>query len=183
MPGHAIVDDSAILAIEDALDTQEEQLQSLLDDGYRDLDRRQPVLGAFLADEVSTRSDEMAQSLGYFLAVTVYLAFKEAFPTRLGEVDESSLQMAVDTLEADEELRANDPTEVLDSDDVVAISQPAVLNFVQHHLTEAIDQAGDDADLDDLDRIYRAVLVEVIALSHAVRSPNGEAGPPRNALA
>ncbi len=172
-----------IRALEDALTAEDGGLQDVLDSGYRELDRKQPVLGSFLAEEVSSRRDEMAQSLGYFLAVTVYMAFDEAFPTRLFAIDEDALRIAVDTLEADEELRANNPTEVLDSDDVVAMGQPTVLHFVQHHLQEALEQAGEEADLDDLDSIYRAILVEVIALSHAVTSPEGKAGPPREALA
>jgi hypothetical protein len=93
-------------------------------------------------------------------------------------VDEISLQLAIDTLSADEELRANDPTEVLESDDVVAMGQPIVLNYVQHHFDEALAQADDDVDLEAFDVVYRAILVEVIALSHAVRSPGGEAHEP-----
>jgi hypothetical protein len=173
VPKFALVDEQAIESVEMSLDDDEESLQDALDTGYRELDRKQPVLAAWLAEEVSLRADEMAQSLGYFLAVTVYLAFREAFPTRLGSVDEGALQIALDTLEADEELRAEDPLEVLDSDDVVAMTQPALLDWVQHHLQEALDQAGEAADLEDLDRVYRAILVEVITLSHAVQAPPG----------
>ena len=68
----------------------------------------------------------------------------------------------------------NDPTEALDSDDVVAMGQPAVLDFVQHHVEEAIEQAEGDVELTELDHVYRALLVEVIALSHAVTGPRGE---------
>lgn len=173
VPKHAVVDEHAVEAVEEALDV-ESGLQDALDDGYRLLDRKQPTLGAWLAEQVSQRGDELAQSLGYFLAVTVYLAFEEAFPTRLGTVDEGSLEVALGTLETDEEIRAEDPLEVLDSDDVVAMGQPAIIDYVQHHLQEALDQAGDRANIEDLDGIYRAILVEVIALSHAVRGLDGE---------
>jgi hypothetical protein len=171
------VDEHCVEAIEESLGDAQDALQDTLDRGYAELDRKQPALAAWLADEVSDRTDELVQSLGYFLAVTVYLAFAEAFPRRLREVDVGNLQMALDTLEADEELRANDPSEILESDDVVAMGQPALLAFVQHHLEQAIEQAGDGMDLSDLDRVYRAVLVEVIALSHAVESPSGHVGP------
>lgn len=173
MPKFAVVDEQSVDAVEQLLEDDDEDLQETLDSGYRELERKQPVLGSWLAEEVSHRSDEMAQSLGYFLVVTVFLAFREAFPTRLGSVDEGGLRMALDTLEADEELRAQDPMEVLDSDDVVAMAQPALLDYVQHHLQEALAQAEDDADLEDMDRVYRAILVEVIALSHAVLGPPG----------
>jgi hypothetical protein len=175
VPKWAIVDELAIDALEESLGDGDAKLQEALDAGYRDMDRLQPRLAEFLAGQVSSRKDELAQSVGYFLAVTVYLAFKEAFPTRLDAVDETSLQLAIDTLEVDEELRANDPSEVLESDDVVAMGQPVVLGYVQHHFDEALAQADDDVDLEAFDVVYRAILVEVVALSHAVRGPGGEA--------
>lgn len=175
VPDWAVVDERAIALLEETLEEPgDDKLQQTLDNGYRELDRRQPVLAGFLGEEVSGRTDELAQSLGYFLVVTVFLAFREAFPTRLEEVDHGALQAAIDALEADEELRADDPSEVLDSDDVVAMGQPVLLRYVQHHLQEALEQAGDEANLEELDRIYRVILVEVIALSHAVIAPTGE---------
>ena len=173
-----MVDDLAIDALEEALGEGEANLQQALDAGYREMDRLQPHLAEWLAGQVSSRKDELAQSVGYFLAVTVYIAFREAFPTRLDTVDEVSLKLAIDTLSADEELRANDPSEILESDDVVAMGQPAILGYVQHHFDEALAQADDDVDLEAFDVVYRAILVEVIALSHAVRSPGGEAHEP-----
>lgn len=173
VPRHAVVDEVAIQGVEEQLGEEGDELQETLDATYREMDRKQPALAQWLGDQVSSRNDDLAQSLGYFLVVTVYMAFREAFPTRLVEVDETSLKLAIDTLAADEELRANDPAEVMESDDVVAMGQPVLLHFVQHHLEQALSQAGEDPDLEAFDHIYRAVLVEVIALSHAVRSPEG----------
>jgi hypothetical protein len=171
-----MVEPHFIEAVESALD-EDGKLQNRLDLGYRELDRRQPTLSGWLSSELSVGHDETVQSLGYFLIIAVYLAFREAFPTRLHEVDDGSLQIALDTLTADEELRANDPTEILESDDVVAISQPSMVAFVQHHVQEALEQSKGELDLGELDRIYRAVLVQVIALSHSVASPAGVLGP------
>jgi hypothetical protein len=181
VPTYAVVEPHFIEAVETSLD-EEGKLQDRLDVGYRELDRRQPRLSGWLSTELSTGNDEAVQSLGYFLIISVYLAFREAFPTRLREIDEGSLQMAIDTLSADEELRANDPTEVLESDDVVAMSQPSMVSFVQHHVQEALEQSKGELNLEELDRIYRAVLVQVIALSHAVATPGGELGPSRDML-
>jgi hypothetical protein len=175
VPRWAVVDELAVDALEEQLGDGDERLQEVLDAGYREMDRLQPFLAEWLAQQVSSRADELAQSVGYFLAVTVYLAFREAFPTRLQQVDEISLQLAMDTLSTDEELRANDPHEVMESDDVVAMGQPALVGYVQHHFDEALGQAEDEVDLDAFDGVYRAILVEVIALSHAVRSPDGAA--------
>ena len=173
VPGHAVVDEVALAGVEEALGEEGEELQASLDASYREMDRRQPALAAWLAEQVSGRNDELVQSLGYFLVVTVYMAFREAFPTRLGEVSASQLALVIQTLAADEELRADDPTEVLETDDIVAMGQPALLHFVQHHLDEALGQAGDAPDLEAFDHVYRAILVEVIALSQAVAPPEG----------
>jgi len=183
VPRYAIVDEDVIAIVEASLEDDEKNLQESLDRGYSELDRLQPTIALWMADELSRMRDELVQSVGYFLSVTVYLAFREAFPTRLREVDEGMLQIAEATLTADEELRAEDPMEILDSDDVLAISQPSLVAFVQHHVGEALDQGEGEVDLDELDRVYRALLVQVIALSHAVASPTGELGPSREALA
>lgn len=183
VPRWAVVDEEVIATVEASLEDDEKNLQESLDRGYSELDRLQPAIALWMADELSRVRDELVQSVGYFLSVTVYLAFREAFPTRLREVDEGMLQIAEATLAADEELRAEDPMEILDSDDVLAISQPSLVAYVQHHVGEALDQGEGEVDLDELDRVYRALLVQVIALSHAVASPTGELGPSREALA
>lgn len=174
VPPWAVVDEMAVGAVEQLLGDESDGLQEQLDAAYREMDRKQPALAAWLGSEVSGRSDDLAQSLGYFLVVTVYIAFREAFPTRLGEVTEAELTDARQMLAADEELRQSDPAEMMESDDVVAMTQPTLLHFVQHHLDQALDQAGEGADLEAFDRVYRAVLVEVIALSHVVTPPEGE---------
>lgn len=176
VPPWAVVDERSVGMVEEELDGDEDELQEALDSGYRDLDRLQPILASYLAEEVAMREDELAQSVGYFLVVTVFRAFQEAFPTRLGEVDDDGLTAALTALETDEELRASDPSEGLDSDDVIAMGQPTLIEFVQHHMHEALEQAGDEANLEELDRIYRAVLIEIIALTHAVASPLGDVG-------
>jgi hypothetical protein len=175
VPKWAVVDDVAVGAVEQTLGDESDQLQDTLDAAYREMDRRQPALAAWLGGEVSERSDDLAQSLGYFLIVTVYMAFREGFPTRLGEVSEAELADARAMLAADEELREGDPAEMMESDDVVAMTQPTLLHFVQHHLDQALDQAGEAADLEAFDRVYHAVLIEVIALSHVIAPPEGEA--------
>lgn len=174
VPGYAVVNEHALEALERALDVEPDTLQETLDIGFREMDAKQPELTAYLADQVAERGDELAQSLGYFLAITVFMAFYEAFGLRLERVDESALSLALETLAADEELRANDPFEALDSDDVIAMSQPVVIDFVQHHMQEALNQAEEGTDTDELDHVYRAILVEVVALSHAVVAPAGE---------
>ncbi|MGB0679322.1 MAG: hypothetical protein ACPGUV_06635 [Polyangiales bacterium] len=183
VPDYAVVTERAVETVEQHLEAAEDELQDFLDQGYRELENRQGHLADWLATQVSEGQDELAQSLGYFLVVTVYLAFREEFPRRLQEVGERDLALALATLEMDEALRAADPVEILDSDDVVAMGQPVIVEFIQHHMHEALEQAGAQADMKTLEQIYRAVLVEVIALSHGVVSPSGHHGPARESLA
>ncbi len=183
MPPYALVDSHVLEHLEASLDTADDSLQDLLDRSFTELDRRQGALAEWLADILARTRDELVQSLGYFLAVTVYMAFREAFPTRLTEVDPNGLGIARATLSADEELRAADPAEVLNSDDVIALTQPALVQYIQHHVDEALDQGEGEVDLDELERVYRAILVEIIALSHAVASPSGQLGPSPETLA
>jgi hypothetical protein len=177
VPRWAVVDEHAVEAVEDALGDEGDELQAALDGAYRDMDRLQPTLAQYLAEQIAEQGDDLAQSVGYFLSITVHMAFREAFPTRLRTIDESALGMAIATLDADEELRKDDPSEAMESDDVVAMTQPALLQFVQHHLEQALEQAGEQPDLAAFDQVYRAVLVEVVALSHAVEPPEGVAPP------
>ena len=174
VPPYAVVSSDVIESVEATLEEDDAALQDTLDRGYADLDRRQVALGTWMAEKLALSSDELVQSLGYFLTVTIYLAFREAFPTRLEEVDQGAIDIANAMLEVDEELRASDPTEILDSDDVLAMSQPALLSYMQHHVHEALDQSGGEVNLEQLDDVYRSLLVLIIALSHAVNSPSGE---------
>jgi len=183
VPSWAVVDSQFIEAVELSLETEDVELQVALDRGYREFDAKQPALAAFAAAELSETEDELAQSLGYFLIVTVFLAFQEAFPRRMGAVAEAELNIAGEMLAVDEALRAEDPSEIMDSDDVVAMGQPSILSYVQHHVAEALEQGDGDVDLEQLDRVYRAVLVEVIALGQGVISPSGGVGPSREDLA
>ena len=173
VPSHAVIQERAIADLHEALDADDASLQEVLDEGYRDLDETQPTLATFLAEELTSRDEELAQSVGYFLVVAVYLAFRAAFEDSIAEIKEEDLRAAVEALELDENLRADNPNEVLDSDDVLAMGQPALLQFIQAHVREAAQQSGREAELEDLDHVYRAVLVEVIALTHAVQAPEG----------
>jgi hypothetical protein len=183
VPSHARVDEHPIEIVEGRLAVDEPEVQRLLDEGFHDLEQRQPVLAEWLAEVLSRGQDELVQSLGYFLSVTIYQAFREAFPTRLVEVDHGSLELAVETLALDEQLRRDDPEETLESDDVIAMSQPHILQFVEYHVGEAVSQSEGSLSQDELDRVYRTILVEVVALSHAVASPSGHVGPTSDVLA
>lgn len=183
VPSYATVEDRWVHTMEQALDEDEERLQEALDRGFRELDARQPAIARYASELLAEIDDELAQAVGYFLTVTVFLAFREAFPSRLEVATEDDVAIAVATLDADEELRVDDPEEALETDDIVAMAQPAVVAFVQHHVEQALEQGGEDVDVAAIERVYRAVLVEIVTLSHAVLAPEGGVNPKRAYLA
>jgi hypothetical protein len=86
-------------------------------------------------------------------------------------VDATALASVDESLKLDEQIRLSDPAEAVDSDDVVAMEQPHVLAFVHEHVDAALEANASEVDVDDVHAIYRLVLVEVLALSYAVRPP------------
>ena len=126
-----------------------------------------------MAEALGRPLDETALALGYFLALTLWLAFEKAHGSHLDEVTEEQLAATDELLTLDEELRRADSAESLDSDDVIAMEQPHVLSFVHEYSYATLDAHAEDIDVDDVHVVYRTVLVEVLALSYAVRRPDG----------
>lgn len=178
VPPHAVVPRRAIDDIEDDF-ANSEDLEARIDRAFQTLDERQPVLARFIAQFVDEVTDETAQALGHFLGVTVHEAFAATFGHRIRSVDENTLELARASFEVDEEIRRASPDEVLESDDVVALAQPHLVAFVREQIAASLEPDEDgnppDVDMEALAHIYRAVLVEIMALSSAVAPPAGTA--------
>src|SRR6185369_9734675 len=116
--------------------------------------------------------DETALALGYFLTLAIWLAFDAVFGSDLAVVTDTALSSVEEAFRLDEQIRLSDPAEAVDSDDVVAMEQPDVLTFVHEHVDSALE-----ANADDVDEVYRVVLIEVLALSYAVRAPTNWIAP------
>ena len=172
IPEFARVRSAVVESVEKGLDDSD-ALQQVLDMAYSQLEGEHGALADWLSDTLAEVQSELAQSVGYFLCVAVFMVFREGFPRNLQTVDQTSVELALATLQADEELRQSDPMEVLQSDDLLALGQPVVMDFIQHHVREALEQGGDDPPTEDMEWVYRALLVEVITLSHAVTPPEG----------
>jgi hypothetical protein len=158
--------------------------KSELDDAFERFERTQPALAQHAADILARPLDETALALGYFLTIAVWLAFERAFGGRLAEVSEEENNAAQAALELEEQLRAANSHEPLELEDVMAIEQPSVLAFINEHVEAALEpQEGDtrEVDVDDVHTVYRNVLVQTLALSHAVSSTTG--ARPREMLA
>jgi hypothetical protein len=176
VPSYAVVSRDVIDLVESEYDSSGD-LETHVTGVFRNLDTQQSVLAGFLHHELDTVHDDTASALGQFLGAVVYQAFANAFGPRLKSVDEATLQSTRANFDWDEELRRGDATELLESDDLVAIGQPHIMTFVREQLDAALepDEDGDpsDVDLDALSAIYRVVLIEILALGQAVAPPKG----------
>jgi hypothetical protein len=53
------------------------------------------------------------------------------------------------------------------------MEQPALVEFVHEHVNATLDFREGAVEADELQLVYRMVLVEVLALSYAVKTPAG----------
>jgi predicted hydrolase (HD superfamily) len=103
------------------------------------------------------------------------MSFEASFGDRLSTVSEEDAAAVKSILELDEELRKDEPDEPVDTDDVLAMEQPDLLEFVRDHVEVALETAeGEEPveiDVDAVDKVYRMVLAIVLSLSRAVTPP------------
>jgi len=173
VPSYASVPEHALHAVRDSLAEDDDEARAQLDEAFERFERAQPGLAAYVAEALGRPLDDTALALGYFLALTVWLSFEKAHGQHIDEVREEEIQATEELLALDEELRRADPAESLDSDDVIAMEQPHVLSYVHEHIDATLDAHAEDIDVDDVHTVYRVVLVQVLALSYAVRRPEG----------
>ena len=151
VPAFAQVPAHVLGKIEDELSEDGDATRAELDKAFERFEATQGPLSERISEALGKLKDETALALGYFLTLA------------LSGVEES--------LTLDEEIRIADPAEVVDSDDVVAMEQPHLIHFVHEHVDAALEAHAEDVDVDDVHAIYRVVLVEILALSYAVKPP------------
>lgn len=173
VPPYACVPTHALDAVREDLADDDELARSQLDQAFERFERTQPALAARLAETLGRPLDETALALGYFLSLAVWLAFEQAHGEHLDEIADAELNATEELLTLDEELRRADPAEALDSDDVIAMEQPHLVEFVHEHVDATLEAHADEVDVDDVHVVYRVVLIEILALSYAVRRPSG----------
>lgn len=174
VPSFAKIDEAVLARLEDDLSDDLDESDSdgtMLNEALERFERDQPVLADHMAERVARHKQEPTLGFGYFLMLAVYLAFERAFPGELEPVTELGLEGVEEALTLDEEIRMLDAAEVVESDDVVAMEQPHLLRYVQDHVDAALEAHANDIDVDEVHAIYRAVLVEVLALSYSVKPP------------
>ena len=173
VPAYARVPLYALDTVRESLAEDDDEARAQLDEAFERFERTQPPLASYAASILSKPLDETAVALGYFLMLTVWLAFEQAHGDQIDEIREEELRATDELLALDEQLRRSDPAETLDSDDVIAMEQPQLLEFVHEHVSATLEAHGEEADVDDVHAVYRAVLVEILALSYTVKRPAG----------
>ncbi len=189
VPSYAVVRAGALRTIEEEL-ADDTGNGATMDAAFDRFEETQPELSARIQEVLDRPLDETALALGYFLSVAVWLAFERAFGARLREVTRDAWGATVDALALEEDLRRVSADEPLDLDDVLALEQPEVVSFLHDHIEAALDtegafdddaddptKAGKDVDVDDVHTVYRTILLETLALSHAVAAGPDEASP------
>ena len=182
VPRFAVVEAATLEQIERQLADDSPGASTELDGAFTRFESTQPQLADALSHVLSRPLDETALALGYFLSITIWLAFERTFSaTRLREVSEDALKATDDAIELEQELRASHGEEPFDLDDVVSLEQPSVLAFVHEHVDAALDPEGRDeegsqardVDVDDVHAVYRAIVLLTLCLSHAVLPIDG----------
>lgn len=167
----------ALSDVENQLGEDDEQARERLDEAFSRFEETQPALAERISNLLNGPLDETALALGYFLTLAIWLAFDSTFGSEMTEVTETALVGVEESLQLDEQIRLSDPAEAVDSDDVVAMEQPDILAFVHEHLDAALEANAGEVDVSDVHSVYRVVLVEVLALSYAVKAPSNWAMP------
>lgn len=170
---YARVPAASLEAVRLGLAADDDDATAQLDSAFDRFEREQPCLSAHIGDVLSEPLDETALALGYFLALAVWLAFDKAHPGRVEQVSPETVRATHELLMLDEELRRADATESLDSEDVIGMEQPDLIEFVHEHVNATMDANRATIDVDDVDVIYRIILVEILSLSYAVSRPAG----------
>ncbi|HEU4580839.1 MAG TPA: hypothetical protein VFS67_21420 [Polyangiaceae bacterium] len=175
VPRYARLPESSIRSMEAAFSAADARAQQLARASYERLTSRQPALTAYLTRKLSASLDDTALALGHMLALAVYVGFESFAGSALRSLTPEAVAAAELAFSADEELRRADPRDALDSDDIIAIDQPALVAFVNDHIERTLEQHAAVVDVDDVDVVYRTILVEILALSQAVAPPPGSA--------
>jgi hypothetical protein len=192
VPRYAVVGKATLDAIETELADDSPRGQGELDGAFTRFESTQPHLADAISLVLSKPLEPTALALGYFLSISIWLAFERTFgEARLRQVSGDALIATDEAIKLEEELRAAHGDEPLDLDDVVSIEQPNVLAFVHDHVDAALDpEVGDAepsaaapgvrrearvADVDDVRSVYRTVVLLTLCLSHAVVPVDGAA--------
>ncbi len=173
VPSYARIPAHALDTLRAGLSDDDDITRSQLDEAFERFERRQPILATHIAEALGRPLDETALGLGYLMAMSIWMSFDRVHKDHLGQVTEEELDATLELLALDEQLRRSDPTDILETDDVIAMEQPELMEFVHEHVDATLEAHADDIDVDDVHDVYRVLLGEILALSYAVERPVG----------
>lgn len=139
--------------------------------GELQLQARQPALGQYLLRHVAASED--IQRLAQQLRVGIFLMFEHGHNGDLLVLGEDQLNVCEASLRADEELRISDPVDPMDTEDMVGVEQPELMSWLNARLAHVLSEQAETIDVDDVGKVFRSLLVAVLALSEAVQAPSG----------
>ncbi len=151
--------------------SEDADLGALLTAAFGEFQRRQPALSERVAQVMSRPMDHVVTTVGLFIMIAIWSAFDDFAGHRLTEITDQDCENVEQVLRIDEAIRRRSPATALETEDVVFAQQPDVLAFVRARLDEAIRDAEEEVDMDDLDIVYRLALMQTLALSYALRPP------------
>ena len=173
IPRHARVPQSTLSSVEASFSAADERARQAAQAGLERLRSEQPALYDYLRAQLPESLDETALALGHMLVVSVFLAFASFAGDALQRLSVDAVAAADLALETDEDLRRSDPQDPLDSEDIIAVEQPALIAFINEHIERTLHRHAGSVDVDDVAMVFRTILVVIVALSHAVAPPPG----------
>jgi hypothetical protein len=141
-------------------------------------EHNQPTVAERVTRRLGRSLHDTLREVGVTIAVALWLAFERTATNGIDAIRPEDWNHAKQLLRADEEIRRRNPGAVMESDDVIAVQQPDVTAFVRERLNEVLRAYADEVDVDDVDKVYELMLIEVLALSYAVRPPRKGTPPP-----
>ena len=168
IPEYARVDSEVLTSVLSRMLGEPARLTAELDAGFLEMEREQPALSSYIADEISEATEPRLSALAYFLAVVLYLAFREAFPARVLEVSSGEIRQVLDRLVTDGELRQSGAAGPSYSEDAIAQAQPVLASLLRDEIDRAVEETVEGAAPLYVDSVYEALLVQMLALSCAV---------------
>lgn len=173
VPSFARVPRHALDKVREELLVDGDDAHDRLDEAFEDFEEQQPIVASHVGQILSRPLSEPAMALGFFLSLSIWLAFEHTHGPAVQCVTADELYSTQELMSFDEGLRQEESQETLETADVIGMEQPALVEFVHQHMEATLDLRHADVTADELQLIYRTVLVEILALSYAVQAPLG----------
>lgn len=173
MPSFARIPRYALDKVREEILIDGEDAHDRLDEAFEDFEEQQPVVASHVGQLLSRPLSEPAMALGFFLSLSIWLAFEHTHGAAVQCVTSEELHSTQELMTFDESLRAGEAQEPLDTADVIGMEQPALVEFVHEHMGATLDLRNPKVTPEEIQLIYRTVLIEILALSYAVQAPRG----------